>query len=363
MDTRELRALLTDGPFVSVHFDESHDTEDAAKQLRLRLKEIEAALEDQGADRPSVEAVLRAVEESAPPVGRAGRTIVAAHGAVLLDRRLAAPPPAQEARYSELPYFLPTVSHLEEAPAHLVVLVDRTGADIEVHRPDGSVETETVRGQEHPVHKVRGGGPAHRDIQSHAEQTAHQNLAEVADHVAKAAERVRPRAIVLAGEVQARTELHDRLPEPARSLTAEVDAGSRAAGADRAELDRAVHELLTGQRLRELDDLAERFRAEASRESALAVSGLSAVTAALAEANVATLLVGDSGEATVYTGAEPTQIGAAPSRLDALGVDEPARRRADEALPYAAVAVGADVVVMDERLDLTDGFGALLRHP
>ncbi|WP_037370567.1 Rv2629 family ribosome hibernation factor [Amycolatopsis orientalis] len=363
MDTQELRALLTDGPFVSVHFDESHDTEDAAKQLRLRLKEIEAALEDQGADRPSVEAVLRTVEESSPPVGKAGRTIVAAHGAVLLDRRLAAPPPAQEARFSELPYFLPTVSHLDETPAHLVVLVDRTGADIEVHRPDGSVETETVHGQEHPVHKVRGGGPAHRDIQSHAEQTAHNNLSEVADHVAKTAERVRPRAIVLAGEVQARTELRERLPEPARSLAAEVDAGSRASGAGRDELDRAVHELLTGQRLRELDDLAERFRAEASRDSALAVTGLSAVTAALAEANVATLLVGDSGEASVYTGAEPAQVGVAQSRLDALGVEDPARRRADEALPYAAVAVGADVVVMDERLDLTDGFGALLRHP
>ncbi|MFB9927108.1 Vms1/Ankzf1 family peptidyl-tRNA hydrolase [Amycolatopsis halotolerans] len=363
MDTHELRALLTDGPFVSVHFDESHDTEDAAKQLRLRLKEIEATLEDQGADRPTVEEVLRAVEESPPPVGPAGRTVVAAHGTVLLDRRLAAPPPAQEARYSALPYFLPTVSHLEEAPAHLVVLVDRTGADIEVHRPDGSVETETVQGQEHPVHKVRGGGPAHRDIQSHAEQTTRRNLSEVADRIAKAAERVRPRAIVLAGEVQARTELRERLPEPARSLTAEVDAGGRASGADRAELDRAVHELLTGQRLRELDDLADRFRAGAGRDSALAVSGLSAVTAALAEANVATLLVGGSGEASVYTGTEPTQVGVAKPRLDALGADDPARRRADEALPYAAVAVGADVVVMDERLDLADGFGALLRHP
>ncbi|WP_020659597.1 Vms1/Ankzf1 family peptidyl-tRNA hydrolase [Amycolatopsis benzoatilytica] len=362
MDTAELHALLTDGPFVSVHFDESHDTEDAAKQLRLRLKEIDAALDEQGADRPTAEAVLHTAAADPPPVGQGGRSLVAAHGAVLLDRRLAAPPPAQEARYSALPYFLPTVTHTDDVPVHLVVLVDRVGADMELHRADGSVETETVRGQDHPVHKVRGGGPAHRDIQSHAEQTAHQNLAEVADRVAKAAERARPRVIVLAGEVQARAELHDRLSAPVRAITAEVDTGGRAPGADRAELDRSVRELLAGRRLVELDDLAERFRAESARRSGLAANGLPSVAGALAAANVDTLLISDPGDAAVYTGPEPAQVGVRAGDLEASGVDHPVRRRADEALPYAAVAVGADVVVMDERLELADGFGAILRH-
>ncbi|MFF0146676.1 peptide subunit release factor 1 (eRF1) [Amycolatopsis sulphurea] len=362
MDTADLRTLLTGGPFASVHFDETHDTEDAGQQLRLHLKEITAALNEQDADRPTVDAVLHAAETGQPPVGRAGRSLVAARGTVLLDQRLAAPPPAGETRYSALPYFLPALTHAEDATTHLVVLVDRTGADIETHRPDGSVETETVRGRDHPVHKVRGGGAGHRDVQSRAEETAHRNLAEVADRVSKAAERLHPRVIVLAGEVQARTELHDRLPAPVRPHTAEVDTGSRAPGAGRAELDRAIRELLAGQYLAELDDLAERFRAEAAREPGLAVAGLPAVTAALVEANVTTLLVGDPGDARVYTGAEPGQIGVHRSRLRALGADDPVEHRADEALPYAAVAAGADVVVMDERLDLADGFGALLRH-
>jgi len=362
VDTHNLRTLLTGGPFISVHFDETHDTEDAAKQLRLRLKEIEAALDEQGADRPTVEAVLRTATAGPPPVGPAGRSVVAARGAVLLDRRLAAPPPFQEARYSALPYFLPTVTHTDAVPDHLVVLVDSLGADLELHRADGTVETELVHGQDHPVHKVRGGGPAHRDIQSHAEETVRQNLAEVADRVAKTAEHVRPRVIVLSGEVQARTELHDLLPATVHPLVAEVDAGGRAPGADRAELDQATHELLAGQHLLELDDLAERFRAETGRASGLAADGLPAVADALAAANVATLLISEPGDASVYTGPAPVQLGLRADDLDAMGVDRPVRRRADEALPYAALAAGADVVVMDERLELADGFGAILRH-
>jgi len=110
VDTTALRDLTdADGPFASVHFDFSHDTEDAAKLLALRLKEIEAGLTDQRADPATVEAVLRAVRDSAPPVGKAGRSIIAAHGDVLLDRRLAAPPPEPVVRFSALPYLLPLI--------------------------------------------------------------------------------------------------------------------------------------------------------------------------------------------------------------------------------------------------------------
>ncbi|MFI5606961.1 Vms1/Ankzf1 family peptidyl-tRNA hydrolase [Amycolatopsis sp. NPDC051903] len=364
MDTRALRPLTdTTGPFVSVHFDDSHDTEDAGKQLRLRLKEIEAALSEQNADPETVDVVLRTAEAGPPPVGRAGRSLIAANGKIVADRRLAAPPAGQDARYSDLPYFLPVVTHTEDVPDYVLVLVDRVGAEVEVHHADGTTRSETVRGRDDDVHKVRGGGPAHRSIQAHSDETVRRNLEDVATHVAKTVERTGAGLVVLAGEVQARAELREQLPEPVRSITQETETGGRAAGSDRDELDERVHELLTGRHLVELDDLAERFRAEVGRGSGLAVSGLQAVTAALAEANVATLLVGEPGDTEVLTGTEPTQVGVAKPRLAALGAEHPAKHRADEALPYAAVAVGADVVVMDERIDLPDGFAALLRHP
>ncbi|WP_329048028.1 Vms1/Ankzf1 family peptidyl-tRNA hydrolase [Amycolatopsis sp. NBC_01488] len=362
MDTATLRDLTADdGPFASVHFDFSHDTEDAAKQLELRLKEIEASLSDQRADPATIEAVLRAVRASEPPVGKAGRSIIAAHGSVLLDRRLAAPPPSQVVRFSALPYLLPLATHAEENPKYVLVVVDRVGAEITEYA-DGGPRTETVEGENHPVHKVRGGGTAHHNLQNSAEETARRNLVDVADHVAKAVERSGAHLVVLAGEKQARTALHETLPEAVRRIATEVDAGSRADGSSREGLDRQVHELLTGRRLAALDDLAERFRAGSGREGGLAVTGLEAVTSALAEANVETLLVGSPGDTTVFGGPDPAQVAVGKAGLQALGVAEPEQRRADEAIPFAAVATGAQVAVLDERVDLWEGFGAILRH-
>ncbi|MGW5720330.1 Rv2629 family ribosome hibernation factor [Amycolatopsis sp. NPDC003865] len=362
MDTTALRGLTAaDGPFASVHFDFSHDTEDAAKLLGLRLKEIEAGLSDQRADPATVEAVLRAVRDSEPPVGKAGRSIVAAHGEVLLDRRLAAPPPAQVVRFSALPYLLPLATHTEETPAYVLVVADRIGAEITEHAA-GRARTATVEGENHPVHKVRGGGPAHHTLQNAAEETARRNLATVAEQVTKAVERSGARLVVLAGEKQARTALREMLPEHVGRIAHEVEGGSRAEGSSRAELDRRVHELLAGRHLAELDELAEKFRAGSGREDGLAVSGLEAVTSALAEANVETLLIGSPGDTAVFGGPDPAQVAVGKAGLQALGVPEPQQRRADEALPFAAVATGADVVVLDERVELWEGFGAILRH-
>ncbi|MGW4528934.1 Rv2629 family ribosome hibernation factor [Amycolatopsis sp. NPDC004378] len=359
MDTSALRDLTTaGGPFASVHFDESHDTEDAAKQLELRLKEVEAALSDQHADQATIDAVLRAARDREPPVGKAGRSIVAAHGSVLLDRRLAAPPPSQVARFSALPYLLPLATHEADTLPYLVVVTDQVGADVTEHGR-GAPHTETIDGEDPPA--VQGGsGPDHREKQ--IGETARQNLDAVAQHVAKAAERIRAEVVFLAGEVQARSTLHERLPEAVRRITTEVEGAGRAPGSSRDELDRQVHEVLAGRRLAGLDDVAETFRAESGRESGLAVSGLEAVATALNEANVATLLVGSPGDTSVFTGPEPAQVAVGKAGLQALGVPEPEEHRADEAIPFAAVATGADVVVLDERLELWEGFGALLRH-
>lgn len=359
MDTSPLRDLTTaPGPFASVHFDFSHDTEDAGKQLDLRLKEIEAALSDQQADPATIEAVVRTVRDSEPPVGKAGRSIVAAHGSVLLDRHLAAPPPAPVVRFSALPYLLPLVTHEAETLPYLVVVTDQVGAEITGHGR-GAPHTETVEGADPPAVQG-GGGPAHRVKQPG--ETARQNLDEVARHITKAVERSHAGLVVLAGEVQARSALRERLPEPVSRITTEVDGGSRASGSSREELDRHVHELLAGRRQASLDDVTEKFRAESGRASGLAVSGLEAVTTALAQANVATLLVGSPGDTTVFAGPEPAQVAVGKAGLQALGVREPEQRRADEAIPFAAVATGAEVVVLDERADLWEGFGALLRH-
>src|SRR4030081_1451201 len=95
-----------------------------------------------------------------PPGGRGGRILVAAHSLVHVDERLAGPPASHVVRWSALPYLLPLVTHFEERPRYVEVVVDKLGADITTYGPDDP-HSETVRGRKHPLHKVRGGGTAH----------------------------------------------------------------------------------------------------------------------------------------------------------------------------------------------------------
>ena len=67
-------------------------------------------------------------------------------------------------------------------------------------------------------------------------------------------------------------------------------------------------------------------------------------------------------DATVVTARALTTIAPDPDALSELG--EPVARvaRADEALPFAAVAVDGNVVRADRRIAPTDGVGAVLRY-
>jgi hypothetical protein len=62
----------------------------------------------------------------------------------------------------------------------------------------------------------------------------------------------------------------------------------------------------------------------------------------------------------VWVGPEPHLVAARERDLKYLGFPDVLRLRADEALPLAAIAVGADVLVTGDHLD--NGVGVLLRH-
>lgn len=108
--------------------------------------------------------------------------------------------------------------------------------------------------------------------------------------------------------------------------------------------------------------IADRFEAQIGRGSGLAAEGLAAVCAALRDGNVDTLIVGELGDATVVTGHALTTLAPDADALSELG--EPVQRvaRADEALPFNAIAVGASLVRAGGRVAPADGVGALLRY-
>jgi hypothetical protein len=82
----------------------------------------------------------------------------------------------------------------------------------------------------------------------------------------------------------------------------------------------------------------------------------------LRDGDVDTLIVGELGDATVVTGKSRSTVAPDPDALSELG--EPVERvvRADEALPFIAIAVGASLVRADSRIGPVDGIGALLRY-
>jgi hypothetical protein len=114
----------------------------------------------------------------------------------------------------------------------------------------------------------------------------------------------------------------------------------------------------------EHEAVLEAYRAEDGRDGGLAAQGLQATAAALREGNADVVLLdpGRIEQRTVWCSAsEPTQLGVADTELREFGVEDFEEHRADEVLPVAAIAVGADLQV-EGGLDLADGVGVLLRY-
>ncbi|NUT52220.1 MAG: peptide chain release factor 2, partial [Saccharothrix sp.] len=295
------------GPFASVYLDASHDTEDAAKAMELRWRGVREELARQGADDATLDAMREAV--LAPVPGKSGRALIAARGRVLLDRVLPRPPATDTVRWSDLPHLLPLATWMEPTVPHVVVLVDRAGAD--VHGYDGRGERASeVRGDDQYLHKVRGGGWSHKRFQNTVEETAKRNAALVAGEVDRLVTELDARLLVLGGDVRARADVREELSTRCRDVLIEVEGATLAEGADDDAFDHAVQALVAQYQFDLDNDVVEEFTAEAGRPDGRAVQGLAPVVEALREKKVAALLVSDPalGDRTVWSGDDPAQV-------------------------------------------------------
>lgn len=362
MQSEHFRTLLTShGPFGSVYFEDSHDTEDAAAQAELKWRNLRAELEAQGADPALTDSIEQAIVGAHPPVGRSGRGVVATADGVLVDEHLIRPT-GPTVRVSSLPYIVPVVEHGLDRPTYAVVIVDHQGGDITLYR-DGTAVTDTVDGDAYPVHKASGAEtPGYGDPQRAAEGARQQNIRAVAAQLVKLIDECSPEVVFIVGEVQSRTDLVSHLPERATDRAVELHVGARHSGFDDADLQHEIDQEFQRRRVNAIDDAAQRFQAELGRESGLATEGLHGVTAALRAGAVETLIIGDVGDATVVAGDDLTTVAPNPEVLSELGTAPTQTLRADEALPMAAIATGATLIRTDERIEPTDGIAAILRY-
>ncbi|HEX2286781.1 MAG TPA: hypothetical protein VHI10_18490 [Mycobacterium sp.] len=363
MHSERFRPLLTShGPFGSVYFEDSHDTEDARAQIELKWRGLREQLERQGAEPAITESIEQAVVTTHPSVGRGGRAVVASADGVLVNEHLIRPA-GPTVRVSPLPYIVPVVAHGVEHPTYVVVAVDHAGGDITLHR-EGTVVSDTVEGEGYPVHKAAGAEtPGYGDPQRAAEGARQQNIRAVADRLTSVVDDTSPEVVFVVGEVRSRADLVAELPERVASRVVQLHVGARHSGFDDATLRDAIDEEFQRRRVAAIDEAAQRFQAEMGRGSGLATEGLDGVTAALRAGAVETLIIGDVGDATVVAGDDLATVAPNPNVLSELGTAPTQVLRADEALPMLAISTGANLIRADERIEPADGIAAILRYP
>jgi hypothetical protein len=213
------------------------------------------------------------------------------------------------------------------------------------------------------VHKpVTAGWNGYGDFQHTDEEAIRINCRAVADGLTRLVDEADPEVVFLCGEVRSRTDLIAELPERVANRVTQLHAGTRGSGIDSEEVDRLTAAEFARRRDIELADITERFEAELGRGAGLAAEGLAAVCAALRNGDVDTLIVGELGDATVVTGKALTAVAPDADTLSVFGEAVERVARADEALPFAAIAVDASLVWTDHRIAPVDGVGALLRY-
>jgi hypothetical protein len=309
-----------------------------------------------------VDNLEEAILSGQPTVGRQGRGVIATHDRVLFNEHLLSPPPVTTLRVSDYPYVLPLVKFGWQRPTYVFAAVDRVGAEIMLHEGD-CARSETVDVGGYPVHVAASAGVnGYGDAQHTTEEAIRTNVRAVAARLTELVDETGAEVVFVCGEVRTRTDVVSELPDRVAARATLLPAGSRGRRVREGEIRAAVAAEFERRHAAEIADIVARFRNEKGRGSGLVAEGFGAVCAALREGAVGTLIVGDVGDATVVTGEDRTTVAPDADALSELGEAVHRVVRADEALPFAAIAVGASVIQVDDVLAPVDGIAALLRY-
>jgi ribosomal protein L7Ae-like RNA K-turn-binding protein len=350
MDVSFLEPVLSaPGPYATVCADVTHTTENADTELELRARAVAENLDEQGAPAAVVEAargrLLQGNEGGQVGTWKGRALIVAADGTVALDEPLVDRPRREAAEWSPRPDLLPVLAQLPARLPHIVVLIDRVGADIIVSGGSGEPLQEEIEGDTFHLRKVKVGGWAHDHWQNSAEELWDRNAERVAEHITSYVRRLGVRFVLVAGDVRAREHLLENAGDLWRDLVVQMDEGGRAAGADRDPIFRREAQLVAEHEAREDAQVLEQI--EAASAHGLSVTGTALVVEALRKNQVETLVLADEpDDEKLLVGGTPLELGTNQGDMEALGVRDATAVPAERALVEAAVATKAGVVVL-----------------
>jgi hypothetical protein len=341
MRLAEIRHVYEEeGPFATVYLEGRSPAEDATEQKRLRWKGLRERLESQGATAGALDLLESALRsDAAGEVEANGRILVATDSAIVLDAPWdAALGSGDNAHWGVLPELGAYVREAAQAVRTLLVIANQQGAQVrqevvsEQHEPR-EIDAESVKGGAvEGVHKPRGGALSHKQIQRRADESVGQNAKDIVRYVSRVADDFRPRVLVLAGEVQARTALHHHLPEELSHLVVDTGRGGLGENASDEALTDEVLRIAGEEQTRAAEHDLDRLREGMAHH--LAVQGHESVARAAELSAVDTLL---------------------------LEAASPASREAF--LLKSCALTSSAVAVVPEGTGLADRVAALLRFP
>jgi hypothetical protein len=244
---------------------------------------------------------------------------------------------------------VPLLAWLQNHPAHVVVVTDRTGADLTTV-PSGAAtgSTSTVVRPDDEIERNAPGGWAQARYQRRAEDSWQHNAKDVAKAVSRALHDVDARLLLVAGDVRAVQLMGEHLAaEVRRGVIVRKLPGGRAP--DNSEnvrhvaIDAAIAEYVATQTAALLEELDTQ-----RRPGGLAVEGVAATLAALAAGRVRMLLVADnaSGEGVAWFG--PDVLCAQRPPEPAATVAGVAEGRLVDIAVRAALLTDADIRVVSD---------------
>ncbi len=359
MDLSRLRPIFEQsGPFLTVHAEVGRASENPAEQMAGRWTRVRHELERQGLDDSLIEQVGERLQEVTHERGEVRRTLVIAGGRMVLDEVQPGHNPMPEVLdHAALPDLAAWLTAEEQVLPFVLAKVDREGADLEVHRAVAGAATdeESVTGTTFHITKVGVTDWAEHKYQETAENAWEQNAREVAQSIVTIARKHATSAVLVAGEVRARSEVMKALPDQGAEIGpyVELESGGRAAGASEQSLWAEVRaQLRTLQASRDAEVAAQLDEARGRGDGA--ATGLEEILPALAKAQVDRLVIdlAAMAEHTVdvdrYDGLSlpPGVSGALP---------------ADRVLVAAGALSGADLTLLPASMARGGGVSALLR--
>jgi hypothetical protein len=283
-DLRELIGAAS--PFVTVAMPTPSQLDDARHRLEIRWKNARRELESSRWSADDI-AELDAMVSELPHDGGAALVIFRSADGTTFAEFLDEPVHELVVAESPLPRLAIVIEARQRAVAHLVVEIDRAGADI--HAFDGGrvLGTEQVEGDTEHIHRGHPGGWSQRRFQQRAENTWERNADDVATQVVDMARTHQPEVIFVAGDVRAQHLLLESLPERERAQTTLIEAGSPHGVAGE------IVRWLSDHVARGVRDLIEEVKKR--QGSGTASTDVADILACLDEGRVEHLLVHDDG--------------------------------------------------------------------